>query len=65
MCQKDKCKIEWVEWSENTRDKIKDFLEARCVSLRWNVNCAHIEYVKSYGPRVDHLVLDLECRPFK
>ena len=30
---------------------------------KWNVSIEHIEYDKSYGPRVDHLVLDLLCKP--
>ena len=29
----------------------------------WTVTARHLEFVKSYGPKVDHLVLDLECRP--
>eukprot|EP00053_Salpingoeca_punica_P010335 m.93024 g.93024 ORF g.93024 m.93024 type:complete len:428 (+) comp15354_c0_seq2:119-1402(+) len=29
----------------------------------WDVRCAHIECVKSYAPRIFHLVFDLECRP--
>ena len=29
----------------------------------WSVACRHVERVKSYAPRVDHVVLDLECRP--
>ena len=59
----DNYKEEWVEWSNNVRDKIKELLRVRSDSNDWNVLVRHIEYVKSYGPRVDHLVLDLECRP--
>ena len=29
----------------------------------WSVECRHVERVKSYAPRVEHIVLDLECRP--
>jgi tRNA G37 N-methylase Trm5 len=29
----------------------------------WSPEVVHIERVKSYGPRVDHLVIDLLCRP--
>ena len=29
----------------------------------WSVVCHHVERVKSYAPRVDHVVLDIECRP--
>lgn len=61
----DKYKEEWIIWSQTTRDKIKDLLDARCHTLKWSVLVQHIEYVKSYAPRVDHIVLDLECRPIK
>ena len=59
-----KHKPEWVEWAEDTRLQIKALLDARCPNstLDWSVSTTHIEYVKSYGPRVDHLVLDLLCR---
>ncbi|CAN0172968.1 unnamed protein product, partial [Phaeothamnion confervicola] len=30
---------------------------------RWAVRCHHVEQVKSYAPRVWHLVADIECRP--
>ena len=29
----------------------------------WRVTIGHIECVKSYAPHVDHIVIDLECRP--
>ncbi|EGD82914.1 hypothetical protein PTSG_03546 [Salpingoeca rosetta] len=29
----------------------------------WEVHVRHIECVKSYAPRVDHVVFDVECRP--
>lgn len=65
---------EWMEWAERARKRVKEILEsdknenivskeAKCNA--WKVEVKHIEYVKSYGPRVDHLVLDLECRPSK
>ena len=58
-------KPEWVEWSKHAEAKIKSLLESRDGSIQWSVSTEHIEYVKSYGPRVDHLVLDLLCRPNK
>jgi len=68
---------EWSEWAEYAREKIKDLLNARSDAARagasasgsgssveeWTVSVEHLEHVKSYGPRVDHVVLDLECRP--
>eukprot|EP01147_Barroeca_monosierra_P003674 gene3674-8338_t len=32
-------------------------------SCDWSVNVRHIEFVKSYAPRIHHLVFDVECRP--
>ena len=31
----------------------------------WDVKLLHIELVKSYAPRIDHVVFDVECRPIK
>lgn len=66
--QKGEQKQEWIEWAEKSRSRIKQLLDERTrdnEGLEWRVENRHIEYVKSYGPRVDHLVLDLECRPEK
>ena len=64
---KQKTKQDWQEWALYAQNKIRNYLEKRLNNdskhLTWNVTISHIEYVKSYGPRVDHLVLDLECRP--
>jgi tRNA G37 N-methylase Trm5 len=51
------------EWSRNTQNKIKELLNSISNEQTWNVEIEHIEYVKSYAPRVDHLVVDLLCRP--
>ena len=61
--RKVKTKPDWEEWANYAKNKIKQILDKRDENLSWNVSIKHIEYVKSYGPRVDHLVLDLECRP--
>ncbi len=29
----------------------------------WSIRVHHIECVKSYAPRIYHLVYDMECRP--
>ena len=62
---KSSSKSEWIEWSDKTKNRIKQLLNERTKdeNIEWNVESKHVEYVKSYGPRVDHLVLDLECRP--
>jgi tRNA G37 N-methylase Trm5 len=63
--EKKSAKEEWHKWAVYAQKEIKKLLEEREKSLEWNVSIEHIEYVKSYGPRVDHLVLDLLCRPSK
>jgi len=32
-------------------------------AFNWTCRVAHCEHVKSYGPRIDHLVLDVKCQP--
>lgn len=50
-------------WAESTTEVIKNLLnEVKC-DQNWNTNILHIECVKSYAPRVYHLVLDLKCTP--
>ena len=62
-------KPEWTEKAGYAKNKILDLLNKRSISVgalkEWTVSVAHIEYVKSYGPRVDHIVIDLECKPIK
>lgn len=60
-------KPDWIEWANKTKDKIEEILNERTADeyVKWNIKIDHIEYVKSYGPRVDHLVLDLLCKPLK
>ncbi|CAF0718108.1 unnamed protein product [Brachionus calyciflorus] len=60
-----KYKKEWLEWAEYAQQKILEILNTRTLNsnIKWTVAQDHIEYVKSYGPRVDHLVLDLKCKP--
>ncbi|KAK3605529.1 hypothetical protein CHS0354_013152 [Potamilus streckersoni] len=53
----------WQVWAEETGTKIKALLE-RNHGKEWRTSIIHIEHIKSYAPHVDHLVLDLECRPF-
>ncbi len=56
-------KVEWREWAKYARSRIESLLNERTESTSWTVSVEHIEHVKSYGPRVDHLVLDILCRP--
>jgi tRNA wybutosine-synthesizing protein 2 len=54
---------EWIKWSEYTCHKLKEIFNQFDLKRNWSVSCTHIEHVKSYGPHVDHLVLDVLCKP--
>ncbi|NXB57338.1 TYW2 protein, partial [Struthidea cinerea] len=53
---------EWQRWAEATATRIQGLL-AELHGRPWRTSVLHVESVKSYAPRVHHLVLDLECRP--
>ena len=55
-------RLTWCEFVHNTTSKLTEYLQ-ESTSKRWTVNLRHIEYLKSYAPRVDNLVFDIECRP--
>ena len=51
-------KEEWKKWCQNTQTEIQQIL-----GPNWTTNQEHLENVKSFAPRVHHLVLDLKCTP--
>ncbi|ESO86943.1 hypothetical protein LOTGIDRAFT_128178, partial [Lottia gigantea] len=55
-------RIIWNQWAESTAIKIRTML-CELYQKPWTTTIHHIEHIKSYAPHVDHLVLDLECRP--
>uniref|UniRef100_A0A8C5WW71 tRNA wybutosine-synthesizing protein 2 homolog n=1 Tax=Laticauda laticaudata TaxID=8630 RepID=A0A8C5WW71_LATLA len=57
-------KQEWQGWAEVTATRIQDLLQD-LDRKPWKTQILHLEHVKSYAPHVDHLVLDLDCRPLK
>ncbi len=36
---------------------------AGSLGRRWTVTCDHLEWVKSYAPRIWHVVADVRCVP--
>jgi len=54
-------RVSWNRWSETTSTAILELLNAHKRG-NWKTEFRHIECVKSYGPRIYHVVLDLECR---
>lgn len=61
-CNK-KVKAEWLDWAEYVAQALLQHLKKSHDNQNWNVQIRHIEHVKSYAPHVDHVVLDVECRP--
>ncbi|XP_066235552.1 tRNA wybutosine-synthesizing protein 2 homolog [Saccopteryx leptura] len=55
-------KPEWHRWAESAETRIVTLLQ-QLHGKRWKTHILHIQPVKSYAPHVDHIVLDLECRP--
>ncbi|XP_006818664.1 tRNA wybutosine-synthesizing protein 2 homolog [Saccoglossus kowalevskii] len=55
---------EWRLWAEAVSRRIEQLL-IDIHNNKWTTCILHIEHVKSYAPHIDHLVLDLECRPRK
>ena len=55
----------WTKWSNQTKCDIHSLLEERSQrtgqTADWRVDILHVEKVKSYGPKIYHLVLDLKC----
>ncbi|XP_016071487.1 PREDICTED: tRNA wybutosine-synthesizing protein 2 homolog [Miniopterus natalensis] len=55
-------KPEWHRWAESAETRIVTLLQ-QVHGKPWKTQILHIQPVKSYAPHVDHIVLDLECRP--
>ena len=49
---------EWKVWCDQTEAEISQIL-----GPSWTTHQMHLENVKSFAPRVNHLVLDLKCVP--
>ena len=61
-CNK-KVKAEWLDWAKYVAQTLLQHLKKSHDNQNWNVRIRHIEHVKSYAPHIDHVVLDIECRP--
>lgn len=57
-------KQQWQGWAEVTATRIQNLLQD-LDRKPWKTQILHLEHVKSYAPHVDHLVLDLDCRPLE
>ncbi|KAL6480126.1 hypothetical protein MHYP_G00111590 [Metynnis hypsauchen] len=54
----------WNAWAKDTASHIGTLLRG-ITGDDWRTNVKHIEHVKSYAPHINHIVLDLECKPIK
>ena len=63
-CNK-KVKAEWLDWAKYVTRTLLKHLKKSHDNQNWNVKIRHIEHVKSYAPHIDHVVLDVECRPVR
>ncbi|XP_077978777.1 tRNA wybutosine-synthesizing protein 2 homolog [Glandiceps talaboti] len=52
----------WHHWACHVANSIHKIL-VEIHRNEWNVDILHIEHVKSYAPHVDHLVVDIQCKP--
>lgn len=55
-------RAEWKTWTCTTVRKIEKLL-FHVKQTKWSVHFRHLEHVKSYAPHVDHVVLDILCKP--
>lgn len=55
-------KPEWQRWAESAETQIASLLR-QVHGKPWRTRILHVHPVKSYAPHVDHIVLDLDCRP--
>lgn len=58
--------VAWHSWAKEVAVRMTALLENEhplAAGLQWRVTTEHIEHVKSYAPHVDHLVVDLQCKP--
>lgn len=53
----------WLESGQEIANEIAQIFK-RLTNTNWNVEIVAINPVKSYAPHIDHLVYDLNCRPF-
>lgn len=54
----------WSNWAKTTASHMVTLLKD-ITSTEWRTSIKHIEHVKSYAPHINHIVLDLDCRPVK
>jgi len=51
------------QFAETTSGEIRNLLNDEKPGRDWRTRVEHIECIKSYGPRIYHIVVDLRCEP--
>ena len=60
---RERAKRVWAEYVRERVGKMLSEVNALCDGRRWSVRVGRLVTVKSYAPFVDHMVVDMECRP--
>lgn len=61
---KESKKSVWSRWANEAAVEVLSLLqESHPTACRWSVTVVLVTHVKSYAPHIDHVVVDLECRP--
>ena len=55
--------LPWLHWGNGVAETIEKHFTASYENMKWVIEVESIHRVKSYGPNVDHLVLDIKCTP--
>lgn len=50
-------------WEQRLLDSLRQL--AKQFGKKWTISCEHVERVKSYAPKVHHLVADIRCVPLE
>lgn len=55
----------WGRWSQEVKSSFDQIFRKLYPDQEWRVEVVAVVKVKSYGPQVHHLVVDLSCKPVK
>ena len=61
--RREKAKLNWCEYVVERIGALLSGEHPLCDGRRWSVRVGSVVTVKSYAPCVDHVVVDIECRP--
>ena len=62
ICGKSGLKPAWIEWSEYVANSLH-YILLDLHKNEWTCTVLHVEHVKSYASHIDHMVVDIYCKP--